>query len=101
MIGEALRLLRIFSGYKSVELAKELNISQSYISEIENGKKQPTIELLDRYAKVFNMKKSTLMLFAESIEEDKQVIKDKRQKTAIAGIKLLKILDKLGDFKDE
>lgn len=101
MIGEALRLLRIFSGYKSVELAKELNISQSYISEIENGKKQPTIELLDRYAKVFNMKKSTLMLFAESIEEDKQVIKDKRQKTAMAGMKLLRILDKLGDFKDE
>lgn len=101
MIGEALRLLRIFSGYKSVELAKELNISQSYISEIENGKKQPTIELLDRYAKVFNMKKSTLMLFAEAIEEDKQIIKDKRQKTAMAGMKLLRILDKLGDFKDE
>ena len=99
MIGEALRLLRIFSGYKSVELAKELN--QSYISEIENGKKQPTIELLDRYAKVFNMKKSTLMLFAEAIEEDKQIIKDKRQKTAMAGMKLLRILDKLGDFKDE
>lgn len=65
-MGEALRLLRIFNGYKSAELAKKLELSQSYVSELENGKKQPTIEVLDKYAKVFEMKKSTLMLFAES-----------------------------------
>ena len=67
-MGEALRLLRIFNGYKSAELAKKLELSQSYVSELENGKKQPTIEVLDKYAKVFEMKKSTLMLFAESLE---------------------------------
>ena len=65
-MGEALRLLRIFNGYKSAELAKKLELSQSYVSELENGKKQPTMEVLDKYAKVFEMKKSTLMLFAES-----------------------------------
>ena len=67
-MGEALRLLRIFNGYKSAELAKKLELSQSYVSELENGKKQPTMEVLDKYAKVFEMKKSTLMLFAESLE---------------------------------
>ena len=41
-MGEALRLLRIFNGYKSAELAKKLELSQSYVSELENGKKQPT-----------------------------------------------------------
>lgn len=66
-MGEALRLLRIFNGYKSAELAKKLELSQSYVSELENGKKQPTMEVLDKYAKVFEMKKSTLMLFAESL----------------------------------
>ena len=55
-MGEALRLLRIFNGYKSAELAKKLELSQSYVSELENGKKQPTIEVLDKYAKVFEMK---------------------------------------------
>jgi len=50
-MGEALRLLRIFNGYKSAELAKKLELSQSYVSELENGKKQPTIEVLDKYAK--------------------------------------------------
>lgn len=55
-MGEALRLLRIFNGYKSAELAKKLELSQSYVSELENGKKQPTMEVLDKYAKVFERK---------------------------------------------
>ena len=58
-MGEALRLLRIFNGYKSAELAQMLGISQSYVSELENNKKQPTMEVLDKYATVFGMKKST------------------------------------------
>lgn len=101
MIGEALRLLRIFNGYKSAELADKLEISQSYVSEIENNKKQPTMDILDKYAIVFDMKKSTLLLFAESLEEDHQMKKDKKQRVAWAGVKLLKILEKVGNLEDE
>lgn len=99
-MGEALRLLRIFNGYKSAELAKKLELSQSYVSELENGKKQPTMEVLDKYAKVFEMKKSTLMLFAESLE-DEEIKNDKKQRIARAGMKLLKILEKVGEFENE
>lgn len=99
-MGEALRLLRIFNGYKSAELAKKLELSQSYVSELENGKKQPTMEVLDKYAKVFEMKKSTLMLFAESLE-DEEIKNDKKQRIARAGMKLLKILEKVGKFENE
>lgn len=99
-MGEALRLLRIFNGYKSAELAKKLELSQSYVSELENGKKQPTMEVLDKYAKVFEMKKSTLMLFAESLEGE-EIKNDKKQRIARAGMKLLKILEKVGEFEDE
>lgn len=99
-MGEALRLLRIFNGYKSTELAKKLELSQSYVSELENGKKQPTMEVLDKYAKVFEMKKSTLMLFAESLEGE-EIKNDKKQRIARAGMKLLKILEKVGEFEDE
>ena len=99
-MGEALRLLRIFNGYKSAELAKKLELSQSYVSELENGKKQPTMEVLDKYAKVFEMKKSTLMLFAESLEGE-EIKNDKKQKIARAGMKLLKILEKVGEFENE
>ena len=99
-MGEALRLLRIFNGYKSAELVKKLELSQSYVSELENGKKQPTMEVLDKYAKVFEMKKSTLMLFAESLEGE-EIKNDKKQRIARAGMKLLKILEKVGEFEDE
>lgn len=99
-MGEALRLLRIFNGYKSAELAKKLELSQSYVSELENGKKQPTMEVLDKYAKVFEMKKSTLMLFAESLEGE-EIKNDKKQRLARAGMKLLKILEKVGEFENE
>ena len=99
-MGEALRLLRIFNGYKSAELAKKLELSQSYVSELENGKKQPTMEVLDKYAKVFEMKRSTLMLFAESLEGE-EIKNDKKQRIARAGMKLLKILEKVGEFEDE
>lgn len=99
-MGEALRLLRIFNGYKSAELAKKLEISQSYVSEIENNRKQPTMDVLDKYANVFEMKKSTLLLFAESLEGE-MTTKDKKQQVAVAGMKLLRILDKVGTFEDD
>ena len=99
-MGEALRLLRIFNGYKSAELADMLEISQSYVSELENNKKQPTIEILDKYAKVFGMKKSTLFLFAESLEIEKEK-QDQKQRMAYAGMKLLKILEKVGSLENE
>ena len=99
-MGEALRLLRIFNGYKSAELADMLEISQSYVSELENNKQQPTIEVLDKYAKVFGMKKSTLFLFAESLEIEKEK-QDQKQRMAYAGMKLLKILEKVGGLENE
>ena len=99
-MGEALRLLRIFNGYKSAELAQMFGISQSYVSELENNKKQPTMEVLDKYATVFGMKKSTLFLFAESLEKDKQN-KDKKQRIALAGMRLLQILEKVGGLENE
>ena len=99
-MGEALRLLRIFNGYKSKQLADMLGLSQSYVSELENNKKQPTLEILDKYAKVFNMRKSTLMLFAESLDDNKEKI-NKQQKIAYAGMVLLRILEKAGDFNND
>ena len=100
-MGEALRLLRIFNGYKSAELAQKLGISQSYVSEIENSKKQPTMEIFDKYANVFDMKTSTLLLFAESLEKDSTIQKSQKQRVALAGMKLLKILEKVGKLEDE
>ncbi len=99
-MGEALRLLRIFYGYKAVDLAKKLELSQSYISELEHNKRQPTLEVLEKYAHVFEMKKSTLMLFAEALDSDKSEMK-REQKVAYAAMKYLSIMEKIGKLDNE
>lgn len=77
-----------------------MELSQSYVSELENNKKQPTMDVLEKYAKVFDMKKSTLLLFAESLENDFTNM-DQKQRVARAGMKLLKIPEKVGEFDNE
>lgn len=70
MLHEALRLLRRYHGKTQKELAAQLGISNTYLSEIETGAKKDsfTVELLNMYAEVFNMPLSTLMLFSENID---------------------------------
>jgi transcriptional regulator with XRE-family HTH domain len=71
VIGEALKMFRTIHGYKAKELAGHLELSPSYLSEIENGKKSPSYELLERYAKVFDVKLSTLIIFTEDYSTNK------------------------------
>jgi len=72
VIGEALKMFRTIHGYKAKELAEHLEISPSYLSEIENGKKTPSYELLEKYAEVFDVKLSTLIVFTEDYGKNKQ-----------------------------
>jgi transcriptional regulator with XRE-family HTH domain len=87
MINRALRLAREFHRMKQADLAKRLKISPSYLSEIEAGKKPPTIELLNAYAEVFGVPASTFLLFQEQAEHP---VDDKRQEKAR---KLLKFFE--------
>ena len=67
MLNRALRLLRTYHQLKQVELAKRLGISNSYLSEIESGSKAPPLELLEKYAEIFKMPTSSILLFSESL----------------------------------
>jgi len=70
MNGQALKLIRQFHSIKQGELATNLGISNSYLSEIESGKKEVTMELLDKYSKYFGIPMSSLMLFSENIDNN-------------------------------
>lgn len=69
MFGEALRLVRSFHDMNQSELAKDLGISRSYLSEIESGKKVPSLDLLQKYASQFDIPLSALVFFSEQIDE--------------------------------
>lgn len=70
MLSEALRLLRVFHDTKQVTLCSELGISRSYLSEIESGKKKPTIDIVNKYADFFQISPSSIMLFSEKMDPD-------------------------------
>lgn len=73
MLGEGLRLIRVFHDCKVGELAVALDLSASYISEVENGKKTPSINTLKKYANYFDTTVSAIMFFSEDIEKDKEI----------------------------
>ncbi|MCY4284142.1 MAG: helix-turn-helix transcriptional regulator [Thiotrichales bacterium] len=68
MLAEALRLMRVFHDVKQTELAQRLSISKSHLCEIERGRKQPTLALIDRYAAEFGIPRSSILFFAEGLE---------------------------------
>ena len=74
MLHRALRHLRRYHGLTQDELAGQLNISTSYLSEIESGKKAHaiTVDLLARYSKVFDVPVSSLLLFSEQLDSPRR-----------------------------
>jgi len=90
MLHRALRLLRTYHHLKQRDLAERLGISGSYLSEIEAGGKEPSIDLLAKYADIFNMPVSSIVLFSEKIDEA-----GKRRKSfrVVAADKILRLLE--------
>ena len=88
MINEALKLVRIYHNLKQKELAEALSLSPSYVNEIESGKKQVTIDVLEKYSRYFKIPTSSLLYFAE--QKSRQG--EKRQVNLIAA-KAIKMLD--------
>jgi transcriptional regulator with XRE-family HTH domain len=68
MINEALRLIRVYWGKSQAEMARQIDLSQPYLSEIERGQKEVTLDILRRYSDSLNVPISSLLLFAERIE---------------------------------
>jgi len=96
MFGQALKLLRRYQGLNQSALAKKLGVSRSYISELESGNRTPSLDLLSRYADIFNIPVSSLVFFAEALQ-DKENLSGRLEKAkgviAKKVIALLTVLD--------
>ena len=68
--GEKLRILRTQRGMTLKALALQLGLSaHGYISELESGKKKPTVELVLNVARLFDV--STDQLLKAELDLDK------------------------------
>lgn len=67
MIGEAFKIIRVFNGLTQQQLSSDLNISHSFLSQIESGKRNPTLATIEAFARRFRIPVSSLMLFSEQL----------------------------------
>lgn len=72
MLGDALRLIRTFHDMSQRELARELDVSNSYLSEIESNKKQPSLDFVEKYSAIFGIPVSSIMFFSENYDKAKR-----------------------------
>lgn len=91
LLNDALRLLRLYLGLSQKQLAAELQLSQSMVSEIESGIKPVSMEVLERYSGKFNIRMSQLLFFAEELKGEPVM---SRGKLIIAN-RVLSLLDAL------
>lgn len=84
MIHIALRKIRLFHQLKQKELANKLGISRSHLSEIESGRKGFSLELLQKYAQVFQIPLSSIVAFNEWLENGEKPILSSRIKAMIS-----------------
>jgi putative transcriptional regulator len=61
LLGNRVRKLRQERGWTQVEMAEVLGIDRSYISEIETGKKDPSLRVLKTIADGFKLTLSELL----------------------------------------
>ncbi|MDO5153603.1 MAG: helix-turn-helix transcriptional regulator [Eubacteriales bacterium] len=55
MLSQRINELRLTNGWSQVQLAKKLNVTKQTVSNWENDNIQPSIDMLVRLAKAFNV----------------------------------------------
>ena len=60
-LGENLRNLRLKKNMSQVDLATALSVDRAYISNIENGRMNPTLSTLEKIANALGISSSELL----------------------------------------
>ena len=86
-IGKRIQEYRLKAGLKQSELAEKVGIATKHQSCVETGKNFPSAELIEKYAKVFNVNVEDLLYIAHI----------KTRETLLSEINLM--LDKANDYE--
>lgn len=96
MFGNLLKSLRQIHGMTATEMSQKLDISNSYLSEIENNKKVPSIQLLEQCAELFEIKLSVLIEMYENLKEENL---EQSKLSAFTSKVMLKVLEVLKKYE--
>ena len=89
-VGKAIKKLRKKNNYTQEGFCKKIDISQTYLSQIENNKKTPSGQLLAVISDVFKIPLPILFWF--SVEEE-DISKNKREAYALLKPTIDSLLD--------
>ena len=67
-LGMRIRYLRNLRKWSQEDLALEANVNRNYICDLENGRRNPSLEILERIADALGISLSELFLGVETIE---------------------------------
>ena len=67
-IGNAIKNLRLQKGFKQNDFAMKCGLSQSYLSSIEKGRKEPTLTILKQIAETLSIPTPVLVFY--SLDEE-------------------------------
>jgi len=96
MVGDVLKRTRAIYGFKASEMSTKLGISNSYLSEIENNKKPPSLELLQKYSNVLGIKLSSLILLSENLDQ----ASSKNRSQEFVGKVMMRLIDQMAKWDD-
>lgn len=66
-LGMRIKFLRKERGWSQEDLALEANVNRNYICDLENGRRNPSLDILERISKAFGISLSVLFKGIETI----------------------------------
>lgn len=91
-IGKLIKKYREELKLTAAELGEKIGFSQSSISHVENGRREPSREMLEEIAKVFNMPVERLL------EESKSIVDSNDEKITIEDGSAIELLGSVTDI---
>lgn len=74
LLGNTLKRLRTISNLTASEMASKLDLSVSYISELENDKKTVSLGIIEQYAEVFNLQVIDIICLHDYFKQEPNVL---------------------------
>jgi transcriptional regulator with XRE-family HTH domain len=88
-LGKAIRLCRSQKGLKLAELAKRAALSESYISLLERGARDPSLSSIEAIARALEIPVSLLIFLGSDAAETSSLPAEVREKLSTAIVQLL------------
>ena len=66
-LGMRIKFLRKERGWSQEDLALEANVNKNYICDLENGRRNPSLDILERMSNAFGISLSVLFKGIETI----------------------------------